>query len=50
MPCFDMHLDAIFSFANLAVLPGWMLIAIAPRWRWSQRYAALLGLCMPGYW
>lgn len=37
-----MPLDALFSFANLAVLPGWLMIAVAPRWRWSQRYAALL--------
>jgi hypothetical protein len=37
-----MSLEALFSLANLSVLPGWVLLAVAPRWRWSQRYAALL--------
>jgi hypothetical protein len=37
-----MSLEKIFELANLAVLPGWILLAVAPRWRWSQRYAALL--------
>jgi hypothetical protein len=37
-----MPLETLFSIANLAVLPGWLLVAIAPGWRWSQRYAALL--------
>lgn len=37
-----MPLEQLFSLANLAVLPGWLLLAVAPRWRWSQRYALLL--------
>jgi hypothetical protein len=37
-----MSLEQVFSLANLAVLPGWLLIALAPRWRWSQRYATLV--------
>lgn len=37
-----MPLDTLFSAANFSVLPGWLLLAVAPRWRWSQRYATLL--------
>ncbi|MBL8232160.1 MAG: DUF4281 domain-containing protein [Bryobacterales bacterium] len=37
-----MPYDSLFSLANLAVLPGWLLFAVAPRWRWSQRYAMLI--------
>jgi hypothetical protein len=37
-----MPLETLFSIANLAVLPGWLLVAIAPGWRWSQRYVWLL--------
>lgn len=37
-----MSLDFLFSLANLAVLPGWCLLLVAPRWRWTQRYGALL--------
>jgi hypothetical protein len=31
----------LFSFCNFIVLPGWLLLVIAPRWRWTQRIAAL---------
>jgi hypothetical protein len=41
-------LDSLFSVANLAVLPGWLSLAIAPRWRWSQRYATLLAPLLLG--
>lgn len=42
--------DAIFSICNTAVLPGWLLLAILPRWKWTARLItsviipALLGL------
>ena len=29
--------DLLFKIANLAVLPAWLLIAIAPRWVWTER-------------
>jgi hypothetical protein len=29
--------DAIFRVANLFVVPGWLLLVFAPRWRWSAR-------------
>jgi hypothetical protein len=32
-------LERIFSLAGVVVLPCWILIAAAPRWRWSQRLA-----------
>ncbi|WP_437333171.1 ABA4-like family protein [Sorangium sp. So ce296] len=35
-----MDLETIFSICNAAVLPGWLLLAFAPRWRWTQRVAA----------
>jgi len=42
--------DVIFSICNTAVLPGWLLLAILPRWKWTTRLItsvivpALLGL------
>ncbi|WP_437722089.1 ABA4-like family protein [Sorangium sp. So ce861] len=35
-----MDLETIFSICNAAVLPAWLLLAFAPRWRWTQRVAA----------
>jgi hypothetical protein len=29
--------DALFSIATAAVLPGWLLLIVAPRWRWTAR-------------
>jgi len=29
--------DLLFSVATRAVLPGWLLLALLPRWRWSAR-------------
>jgi hypothetical protein len=31
-----MDLETIFSLCNAAVLPAWLLLAFAPRWRWTQ--------------
>ena len=45
-----MSADNIFSICNIAVLPGWLLLAILPRWKWTARLItsviipALLGL------
>ncbi len=42
--------ETIFSICNTAVLPGWLLLAILPRWKWTVRLItsviipALLGL------
>jgi hypothetical protein len=33
--------DQLFSLCNLIVLPGWLLLVAAPRWRWTQRIAAV---------
>jgi hypothetical protein len=37
--------DTLFSIASTAVLPGWLLLAVAPRWRWSARIVA--GVLLP---
>ncbi len=36
-----MAADQLFSICNLIVLPGWLMLVIAPRWRWTQRIAAV---------
>lgn len=30
-------LDRLFLVLNYSVLPGWLLLAFAPRWRWTDR-------------
>ena len=30
-----MSADLIFSIANFAVLPGWALLMLLPRWKWT---------------
>ncbi len=32
-----MPLEALFKVANYAVMPFWLLLIVAPRWRWTQR-------------
>jgi hypothetical protein len=34
-------MEDLFRIANLSVLPGWLLLILAPRWKHSQRYSAL---------
>ncbi len=29
--------QVLFLICNTAVLPGWLLLLLAPRWRWTQR-------------
>ncbi len=36
-----MAADQLFSLCNLLVLPGWVLLVVLPRWRWTQRIAAV---------
>ena len=31
-----MPLEILFKVANYAVLPFWLLLIVAPRWRWTQ--------------
>ena len=35
-------LERLFSLAGMVVLPCWILIAAAPRWKWSQRLATFV--------
>jgi hypothetical protein len=37
-----MNLDRMFSLAGMVVLPCWLLLAIVPRWRWTQRLATFV--------
>lgn len=32
-----MTLETLFKAANFAVIPFWLLLLVAPRWRWTQR-------------
>jgi len=42
--------EQLFLLANYSVMPAWLLLAVAPRWAWTQRlvhsalYPALLGV------
>ncbi|RYC68347.1 MULTISPECIES: ABA4-like family protein [Spirosoma] len=38
--------DAAFQYANLLVLPQWMLMIVAPRWRVTQMLARMLPIPM----
>ncbi len=29
--------ETLFSFASTLVVPGWLLLVFAPRWRWTNR-------------
>lgn len=33
--------EHLFSLAGRVVLPCWLLLAVAPRWRWTHRLASL---------
>jgi hypothetical protein len=41
-------LDLVFLVLNYSVLPAWVLLAVAPRWRWTQRivHSALIPLVL----
>ncbi len=28
--------ETLFSICNTAVLPGWLLLVVAPRWKWTK--------------
>jgi hypothetical protein len=32
--------DALFVLVNVSVIPGWLLLIAAPRWRWSAHVIA----------
>lgn len=35
-----MTFDVLFSLSNVLVLPFWLLMILAPHWRWTQRLIA----------
>ncbi len=34
--------ERLFSFASTIVLPGWLLLVFAPRWKWTARFICAL--------
>jgi hypothetical protein len=32
-----MNPEQVISIVNMSVLPGWLLLAVAPRWGWTPR-------------
>ncbi len=34
-------MDTLFTIANTGILPFWLLLVVAPRWRWTQILCAL---------
>ncbi len=38
--------EQLFSLATTAVLPGWLLLVLAPGWRWSARLVS--AVLLPG--
>jgi hypothetical protein len=36
-----MTAEQLFSLCSSLVLPGWLLLLLAPRWRWTQRVAGV---------
>lgn len=49
-----MEAAQIFSLMNLLILPGWLLLLLAPRWQWTHRlvmtglYSAMYALVYVG--
>ncbi len=41
-------LERIFSLAGAVVLPCWLLLAVAPAWRWTQRLATFVAPLLIG--
>ena len=33
-----MEPERLFSIASTLVVPGWLLLAFAPRWKWTARF------------
>lgn len=38
--------ESLFGLATKAVLPGWLLLVFAPRWKWTARF--ICALLIPG--
>jgi hypothetical protein len=47
-----MNHDAVYSLLNLVPLPFWLLLAVAPRWRWTQAlvHSALVPLLLGSFY
>jgi hypothetical protein len=44
--------ERLFTLVNAAVLPAWILLAVAPGWRWTQRFvhAIWIPLVLAGFY
>lgn len=42
-----MNYDQLFNLINLTVAPFWLLMAVFPRWRWTQRIIASPLIALP---
>ena len=40
--------ERLFSLAGMLVLPGWLLLVVAPRWKWTHRYASFVSPLLIG--
>jgi len=38
--------DSLFSLCSSVVLPAWILLVVAPRWRWTHRVAVAVPLLL----
>jgi len=38
--------DLLFSICNYGILPGWLLLILAPRWRWAADF--ICPIVLPG--
>lgn len=45
-----MNVDSLFTICNLAVIPAWLLLAVAPRWKWTTKLvqSAIIPLALSG--
>jgi hypothetical protein len=41
-----MNPEQVFSIVNMSVLPGWLLLVVAPRWKWTRRLVPVV-MAMP---
>lgn len=40
-------MEILFQISNLLVMPFWLLMILAPRWRWTQRIVGSLWIVAP---
>lgn len=38
--------ETLFTVCNAAILPGWILLVVAPRWKWT--HTLVVTVLLPG--